>query len=183
MGIRIENAERYRAEFPAGKREAAFRLALELRQFEIELYWKRATYFWTFMAATFGGDFAIAASDKSASQPGLFLASCIGLVLSTSWYLMNRGSKYWQENCERHCAGPLYKTTISNQQFRWFKLWDAGYDFVKLPGGRFVAAQDHRHVVPARRGDSQRQDRRFHRGHSNVVLRRRVCTNQIVVTF
>ncbi|MHB1960447.1 MAG: RipA family octameric membrane protein [Acidobacteriaceae bacterium] len=109
---------------------------LEIRQFEIELYWKRATYFWTLLAATFAGYFALAASDKFGVRPGLlFLVSCIGLVLSTSWYLVNRGSKYWQENWERHVdsledefAGPLYKTTISNEQFCWFKPWD-GYPF------------------------------------------------------
>jgi hypothetical protein len=61
--------------------------------------------------------------------------SCIGLVLSTSWYLVNRGSKYWQENWERHVdalendfTGPIYKTTISKEQFRWWKPWD-GYPF------------------------------------------------------
>jgi hypothetical protein len=55
--------------------------------------------------------------------------SCIGLILSTSWYLVNRGSKYWQENWERHVdlledefAGPLYKMTIADEQFHWWKL-------------------------------------------------------------
>lgn len=136
MGIRIQGSEAYRAEFPdSEKRKRAHELALDIRKFEIELYWKRATYFWTLIAATFAGFFALA-SQKPISHPILpFLVSCIGLVLSTSWYLVNRASKYWQENWERHVdsledefAGPLYKTTISNEQFRWWKPSD-GYPF------------------------------------------------------
>jgi len=135
MGVRITDLKHYRAQFPdRTKRKYAYKLALEIRQFEIELYWKRATYFWTLIAATFAGYFALATSQGSHS--GLvFLVSCIGLVLSTSWYLVNRGSKYWQENWERHVdlledefVGPLYKTTIANQQFCGCKPED-GYRF------------------------------------------------------
>jgi hypothetical protein len=137
MGTRIQGLKSYHNEFPGiNKRECAYHLALEIRQFEIELYWKRATYFWTLLAATFAGYFALASSGNSGVHPGLlFLLSCIGLVLSTSWYLVNRGSKYWQENWERHVdtleddfTGPLYKTTILKKQFSWFKFWD-GYPF------------------------------------------------------
>jgi formate hydrogenlyase subunit 3/multisubunit Na+/H+ antiporter MnhD subunit len=137
MSKQIRGLQSYQEEFSdAKRRERAYKLALEIRQFEIELYWKRATYFWTLLAATFAGYLALASSDKSATHPNLlFLVSCIGLVLSTSWYLVNRGSKYWQENWERHVdsledefAGPLYKTTISNERFRWYKFWE-GYPF------------------------------------------------------
>lgn len=135
MGIRISQFEHYEGEFPDwGKRKYAYKLALEIRQFEIELYWKRATYFWTLIAATFAGYFTLASS-KSDHPRLIFLVSCIGLILSTSWYLVNRGSKYWQENWERHVdlledefAGPLYKTTIANEQFEWWKP-HKGYPF------------------------------------------------------
>ena len=36
----------------ASIRDNAHKIALDVRKFEIELYWKRATYFWTFIAAT-----------------------------------------------------------------------------------------------------------------------------------
>lgn len=61
------NAEEYRAAFanpPDGKapeKESdtragrALALALDIRKFEIDLYWKRATYFWAFIAAAFAG--------------------------------------------------------------------------------------------------------------------------------
>jgi formate hydrogenlyase subunit 3/multisubunit Na+/H+ antiporter MnhD subunit len=137
LGTRIEGLTKYKAEFSDDtKRKRAYDLALEIRKFEIELYWKRATYFWTLIAATFAGYFALASTKSDAQHPLLvFLASCIGLVLSTGWYLVNRGSKYWQQNWERHVdsledefVGPLYKTTISNQLFPWWKL-SGGYPF------------------------------------------------------
>lgn len=45
------------------------------------------------------------------------LFSSLGLTFSSAWYLVNRGSKFWQNNWERHVDlledqvfGPLYKT-------------------------------------------------------------------------
>lgn len=78
-------------------RAEALKCALDIRKFEIELYWKRATYFWTLIAASFAGYFSLAS--LKTPGPGLvFLVSCIGLLLSIGWYLANRGSKFWQEN-------------------------------------------------------------------------------------
>ena len=37
--------EKYSQLFPKAKRKEAFRVALDVRKFEIELYWKRAAYF------------------------------------------------------------------------------------------------------------------------------------------
>jgi hypothetical protein len=135
MPKRITTGDEYRTEFGESKlRERALQYALDIRKFEIELYWKRATYFWTLIAATFGGYFALAAHEKTGPVL-LFLLSCIGLVLSIGWYLVNRGSKYWQSNWERHVdsledelMGPLYKTTISNEQFAWLHFW-GGYPY------------------------------------------------------
>jgi hypothetical protein len=135
--MRIRGLKSYQNVFlDRPRRECAYRTALQIRQFEIELYWKRATYFWTLIAASFAGYFALASSDRSGTHSGLlFLVSCIGLVLSTGWYLVNRGSKYWQQNWESHVdaledefAGPLYKTTIANEEFCWWKPHD-GYPF------------------------------------------------------
>jgi len=58
------NQQEYEAQFsgivPPGdermlKAEKALNLALDIRKFEIELYWKRATYFWTFIGAALAG--------------------------------------------------------------------------------------------------------------------------------
>lgn len=114
--------------------QEAHRLALDIRKFEIELYWKRATYFWTLIAAAFAGFFALATSDQQHPRM-VFLIACIGVVLSVGWYFVNRGSKYWQENWERHVdvledgfVGPLYKTTLAREEFHWRRFWD-GYPY------------------------------------------------------
>lgn len=94
----------------------ALTYALDIRKFEIELYWKRATYFWALIAAAFAG-YALTYKTVSDHEPWLsILFSALGLVFSFAWYLVNRGSKFWQNNWERHVdlleemtLGPLYK--------------------------------------------------------------------------
>jgi hypothetical protein len=101
--------------------EEALKQAYEIRKFEIELYWKRATYFWTFIGAAFIGYAAF--NNAGNGQPSsdrefiLILISCVGLVFSVAWHCVNKGSKFWQENWENHVElledkvfGPLYKT-------------------------------------------------------------------------
>ena len=104
------------------KQAEALRYAHEIRRFEIDLYWKRAAYFWTFIAAAFGAFFLL---EKDGNAPGnsSFLLSCLGLVFSVAWYLANRGSKYWQDNWEQHVdlledeiTGPLYKLNADNPE-------------------------------------------------------------------
>ena len=93
------------------------------RKFEIELFWKRATYFWVFISLIFIGYFTVS-SNKEFVYVDLFkvLISYTGIVFSTSWYLVNRGSKFWQKNWELHVdyledevIGPLYKLMIDNR--------------------------------------------------------------------
>lgn len=102
------------------KAAKALEHALDIRKFEIELYWKRATYFWTLIAATFAGYFAVLASEKIEDKLfNAYVIACIGLVFTLAWFLVNRGSKFWQENWENHVdmledpfSGPLYKTVL-----------------------------------------------------------------------
>jgi hypothetical protein len=120
--------EQYRKSFGLGqpldpkKTEAALQHALDIRKFEIGLYWQRATYFWALIAAAFAGYFAVlAAEHMSVTDKGFnaFVIACLGIIFSLSWFLANRGSKYWQENWENHVdmledgiTGPLYKTIL-----------------------------------------------------------------------
>lgn len=103
----------------------ALAYALDIRKFEIELYWKRATYFWAFIATAFAG-YVLSSKSGDDIKPWLMLLfSALGLVFSFAWYLVNRGSKFWQNNWERHVdlleditLGPLYKVVaedISNK--------------------------------------------------------------------
>jgi hypothetical protein len=76
--------------------------AYDIRKFEIDLYWKRATYFWGFLIASFTAYFLVSDPTKFASKPNYeLLVLCIGFLFSLSWYLVNRGSLYWQANWER----------------------------------------------------------------------------------
>ncbi len=107
----------------------ALKQAYEIRKFEIELYWKRATYFWTFIGAAFVGYAAFynAGNSATTSNPNrefiLILISCVGFVFSVAWHCVNKGSKFWQENWENHVElledkvfGPIYKTLTKRPQ-------------------------------------------------------------------
>ena len=106
--------------FDENIRKAALENALDIRKFEIDLYWKRATYFWTFIAATLAGYFAIQAASIGNKQDLSVVLSCLGIVFSFAWLCVNRGSKQWQENWEKHVdmledaiTGPLYKVVLT----------------------------------------------------------------------
>lgn len=112
-------AEQYYEHFK-GKEVTALERALDIRKFEIDLYWRRATYFWTFIGATFAGFLAIQASSVLNKQDLSVILSCLGIVFSFAWFCVNRGSKFWQENWEKHVdllennvTGPLYKVVLS----------------------------------------------------------------------
>src|SRR5450756_1569578 len=97
-------------------RDLALTRALEIRKFEIDLYWRRASYFWTLIGASlvaYGAAQALA--DRTVGRDVSVIASCLGFVFSFAWYCANRGSKKWQENWENHVdlleiddVGPLY---------------------------------------------------------------------------
>ncbi|RSD30865.1 hypothetical protein [Vibrio pectenicida] len=119
------NQEEYDKKFEVNDREskllkAAFAQVSDIRKFEIELYWKRATYFWALIAVAFAGYFSILASEHMPNKFFLgLIISCVGFVFTFAWFLASRGSKYWQENWENHLdllennvTGPLYKTLL-----------------------------------------------------------------------
>ncbi|MFM5113468.1 hypothetical protein ACEUAG_05850 [Aeromonas hydrophila] len=98
----------------------ALERALDTRKFEIELYWKRAAYFWTFIGATLAGFVAVQSSSVINKIDLSVVLSCVGFVFSFAWFCVNRGSKYWQENWEKHVdmledkvSGPLYKVVLT----------------------------------------------------------------------
>lgn len=114
-------SKEYEESFPLKRK--ALKYALDIRKFEIELYWKRAAYFWTFIAATMAGFLAIQASQITNKADLSVILSCLGLVFSCAWFCVNRGSKFWQENWEKHvdmledeAIGPLYKIVLSRNK-------------------------------------------------------------------
>ena len=116
------------------KAKLAFEKAWATRNFEIELYWKRASYFWAFIASTLVGYFALTNSDAYRKPDRLnhveaYFVICIGLVLATAWLLINIGSKAWQRHWEVHVdlledqvIGPLYKTVHPEKTFSVSKI-------------------------------------------------------------
>ncbi|WP_414147854.1 hypothetical protein ACMGGR_21710 [Erwinia sp. BNK-24-b] len=106
------------------KREKALACALEIRKFEIELYWKRATYFWTFIGASFVAFIALQSSSipqGDSKQELTIMIVCLGSVFSFAWSCVNKGSKFWQQNWEKHVdmleddiVGPLYKVVANS---------------------------------------------------------------------
>ncbi len=120
----INSRDEYLAEFNRWERKDAFKLAVEVRKLELELYWKRATYFWAFIGAAFIG--YVQLDDKWLLR---VLVALIGFAFSVGWYCVNRGSKYWQINWERHCdllednqVGPLFKLNPSREGLRFWDL-------------------------------------------------------------
>lgn len=137
MPTRPFSDDEYRSEFSKNISAAdesinlkALERALDIRKFEIDLYWKRATYFWTFIAATLAGFVAIQASPSQNKTDLLVLLCNLGIVFSFGWLCANRGSKYWQENWENHVDmledpvnGPLYKVILSRGEPNGLTEW------------------------------------------------------------
>lgn len=108
-----------------------FKTALATRNFEIDLYWKRTTYYWTINAAIFAAYFFLL--NKSQSKDSIpiittFAVNSLGLIFSLAWYLTNKASKFWQINWEKHIEaleddiiGPLFKTTLRYKDYATFK--------------------------------------------------------------
>lgn len=112
----------------------AFEKAWATRNFEIEMYWKRATYFWAFIASAFAGYIVLISSDNyikhdKFNHVEVYFLICIGFVLSLAWHLTNIGSKSWQRHWEVHVdlledafTGPLYKTVHPQRTYSVSKI-------------------------------------------------------------
>ena len=112
--------------------KSALESAMDIRKFEIDLYWKRSQYFWAFISGAYILYFYVVkeirneqidilkltATLKNANiinEPEVhqqldmlqsadvtwipFIISAIIVFISINWYLVNKGSKFWQNNC------------------------------------------------------------------------------------
>jgi hypothetical protein len=71
--------DEYLNAFPQECRVEAFQCAIDTRKFEIELYWKRAAYFWIFIAGTFAVYFII---QKQMDISDTYIVACLGFLFS-----------------------------------------------------------------------------------------------------
>lgn len=128
----IHDAQAYAALFKgtpgadSGRQKEALNHALDIRKFEIDTYWKRATYFWALIAASLVAYFAI---EGKAEHRATLIVTCLGALFSLGWYLVNRGSSSWQRNWEVHVdlledeiIGPLHKTLINRHRQSFWDL-------------------------------------------------------------
>ena len=125
------------------QRKEAYKRAHEIRQFEIELFWTRGTYYWAFILAAFTAHFVLLhilfsscisssgclplSECELCNLPGVYLFALIITALfcyffSLCWVLMNKGSKFWQENWEEQIykletefSGSLYRTMLNTE--------------------------------------------------------------------
>jgi hypothetical protein len=109
------------------QRKKAYDFAVRTRDFEIDLYWKRTSYFWGFLIVIF----TAYGFSSYQNEEIRFLLSIIGVIFSFSWYCVNRGSKYWQKNWEAHIdlleeefCGNIYKINLSNKLFKKRNIFD-----------------------------------------------------------
>ena len=117
----------------------AYKMASRIREFEIGLFWKRATFFWAFIAAIYTAYFNVLVkiypcyeAEHPPYQHGkipLLILSALGLFFCFSWLLSSKGSKHWQENWEAHLdllendvTGPLYKIYEAGKSYSESKL-------------------------------------------------------------
>lgn len=108
------------------KIRGALERAHDVRKFEIDMYWKRATYFWAFIVVISGAYgitlFSTDQSNLSINKHIIEILLCIlGYIFSYSFYCVNIGSKFWQNNWEKHVdileyyiTGNLYKISITD---------------------------------------------------------------------
>jgi len=107
-----------------------FNLAWETKNFEIELYWKRAGYFWAFQAILLAGLFAVTSVEiLDEKKYYSHYVICLGFITALGWFLINKGSKTWQRHWEKvidvledYVIGKLYKTNTSIKTFSVSKI-------------------------------------------------------------
>jgi hypothetical protein len=136
--------------------EAALLRAHDLRRFEIENYWRRATYFWAFQVTSFGF-FGLIWKDVGSAgtldRLSLLIPSGLGAISAQVGWLTARGSKFWQENWEAHVdlledevegrltqvvlsrSGRQYSVSAANQNFMLILMvgWIAVFMLVLMP--------------------------------------------------
>jgi hypothetical protein len=92
--------------------------AWKIRDFETKLFWDRVNHFSIFVGALFVSFYYI----KEGRSEFRLLISFLGTITSFMWYLLNRGSKFWFENWERHIdllekeskTGEIYKIILGS---------------------------------------------------------------------
>ena len=140
------------------KLKPALVAAHDIRKFEIELYWKRATYFWLLQAAIFTAlGFMWHGQDADAAGLVPLGLTSLGFLTAIASWFAAEGSKFWQENWERHIdilednqGVLLHKTAwVGRDGIRWSVSGTNGWlniffsiFWLSLLASQFVASVD-----------------------------------------
>ena len=139
MGFNSKETDNEKEKLDKPKYEKAYETAEKIRQFEIGLFWHRATFFWAFITAIYTAYFNVLTKMYKIDCNGCFIyqhgsfpliiLSALGLFFCFSWLLSSKGSKHWQENWENHLdlledniTGPLYKTYKAGKAYSESKI-------------------------------------------------------------
>lgn len=77
-----------------------YKIAIDARNLEINLFWQRSVFYWGFIGAALVAYSELIDNHKTVS----FAVALLGCFLSVSWSMLNRGSKWWQESWEATVA-------------------------------------------------------------------------------
>ena len=134
--------------FPQNKKKSedmrhmALKEALDVRKFEIELYWKRTGFFWAFITVIYTALFHVICKYVDCPcryaffKPVILSLAALGVFFSVAWHMVNKGSKFWQKNWEMHVSlleesemGPLHDVYLNPRKTdsKWNPVKE--YDF------------------------------------------------------
>lgn len=123
-------------------RHMALKEALEVRKFEINLYWKRTGFFWAFITVIYTALFHVICKYVDCPcryvffKPVILSLASLGVFFSFAWHMVNKGSKFWQKNWEKHVSlleksemGPLHDVYLNPRKTgsKWTPVEE--YDF------------------------------------------------------
>lgn len=96
-----------------------YKTALNTRNMEIELFWKRSNYFLVLNTAVAAG-FFLKAHNGHQLVLGIF-----GLMIAVLWLLVNAGGKFWQSRWERrlHLAEESLKPEVKLFSSDWEEIY------------------------------------------------------------
>lgn len=108
-----------------------YKIALDTRNMEIELFWKRSNYFLVLNTAVAAG-FFLKANNEHQLALGIF-----GLTIAILWLLVNAGGKFWQSRWERrlHIAEESLNPEI--------KLFSSGWDEINQDARESIEFSKH----------------------------------------
>ena len=97
-----------------------YKIALETRNFEIELFWKRSNYFLVLNTLLY---IALFKFNNSSNYLSLLII-VFGFFVSILWFCVNLGSKFWQirweeklANLEQHLSSELKLFSTQKEPF------------------------------------------------------------------